>query len=135
MLDRLLQERLQVAVHRETKDQKVLALVVAKGGPKLTKSENPSGGGSLFPGGIKAYGIPMASLAGMLKRPAGIEVVDHTGIEGVYDIDLKYRKDDTDDGADLFTALQEQLGLKLDPSRAPIDTLIVDSAERVPIEN
>ena len=54
---------------------------------------------------------------------------------GAFDLELKWRTDDQTDGADLFTAIQEQLGLKLEPSKAPVVTVIVDSLERVPIEN
>jgi uncharacterized protein (TIGR03435 family) len=75
------------------------------------------------------------TLARMLKTPVGIEVVDRTGIEGAYDIEMKWRKDENSDQPDLTTAIQEQLGLKLEPSRAPVEVVVVDSAERVPIEN
>ena len=77
----------------------------------------------------------MAGLARALKRPAGMEVVDRTGLEGLYDIEMTWRKDENSDGPDFTTALQEQLGLKLEPSRAPVETVVVDSAERVPTEN
>jgi uncharacterized protein (TIGR03435 family) len=136
MLERLLQERFKVAVHRETKEQKVLALVVAKSGPKLTKSEDSSGGnGTVRPDGMKVRGVTMAALARMLKRPAGIEVVDRTGVEGTYDVEMKWRKDENSDDPDFITALQEQLGLKLEPAQAPVEVIVVDGAERVPIEN
>lgn len=136
MLDKLLQERMKVVVHHESKEQKVLALVVGKGGPKLARSDDTSGGsGTIGPGGMTVRGATMATLARMLKRPAGIEVVDRTGIEGAYDLEMKWRKDENSDGPDFITALQEQLGLKLEPSRAAVDTIVVDSAERVPIEN
>ncbi len=136
MLERLLKERFKVVVHRESKEQKVLALVVAKGGPKLTRSEDASGGnGSIAPDGMKARGVTMATLARMLKHPAGLTVVDRTGVEGTYDVEMKWRRDESSDGPDFFTALQEQLGLKLEVSRAPVEVLVVDSAERVPIEN
>jgi uncharacterized protein (TIGR03435 family) len=136
MLERLLRDRFKVAVHRESKEQKVLALVVARNGPKLTRSQDSSGGGgTTMPDGMKARGVTMTSLARMLKRPAGIEVVDRTGIEGPYDVEMKWRKDENSDGPDFITALQEQLGLKLEPSRASVDVIVVDSAERVPIDN
>jgi uncharacterized protein (TIGR03435 family) len=136
MLATLLRERFKVLLHRESKEQKVLALVVAKGGPKLTKSEDTSGGsGTVRPDGMKIRGATMVTLARMLKTPVGIEVVDRTGIEGAYDIEMKWRKDENSDQPDLTTAIQEQLGLKLEPSRAPVEVVVVDSAERVPIEN
>lgn len=136
MLNRLLEERFKLAVHRETKEQKVLALVVAKGGPKLTRSEETRGSsGNISPGGLKVRAATMAILAGMLKYPAHSEVVDRTGIAGTYDVELNWRKDDNADGPDLYTAIQEQLGLKLEPGRAPIDTVVVDRAERIPGEN
>jgi uncharacterized protein (TIGR03435 family) len=136
MLDRLLQERFKVVVHRESKEQKVLALTVTQNGPKLVKSDDAGGGnGTIRPDGMKVRGVTMAVLARMLKRPAGADVVDRTGITGIYDIEMTWRKDENSDGPDFFTALQEQFGLKLEPSRAPVEVLVVDGAERIPIEN
>jgi uncharacterized protein (TIGR03435 family) len=135
MLRRLLEERFKLSVHQETREQRVFALVVAKDGPKLKPADKPSGNGSVGPGRLVGHGMSLAHIASMLKRPAGLDVVDRTGISGAFDLELKWRTDDQADGADLFTAIQEQLGLKLEPSKAPVVTVIVDSLERVPIEN
>jgi uncharacterized protein (TIGR03435 family) len=78
----------------------------------------------------------MQALAGVLGRPAGRPVVDQTGIAGTFDFSLTYTTDDpADTGPSIFTALQEQLGLKLEPQKSQIEFLVVDHAERVPTEN
>ena len=68
----------------------------------------------------------------MLSLTAGRPVVDATGLTGSFDLDVKFTPGDASDpaGASLFTAVQEQLGLKLEPSRRPIEVLVIESAER-----
>jgi len=62
--------------------------------------------------------------------------VDHTGLAGNFDVNLRWRRDDRDTSSpDLFAALQEQLGLKLEPAKGSVEVLIVDHAERIPTEN
>jgi uncharacterized protein (TIGR03435 family) len=79
----------------------------------------------------------MESLASMLARPAHRPVVDKTGIKGNYEIDLRYAKDDAADSSlpSLFTALQEQLGLKLETQKIPVEMLVIDRVEKIPTEN
>ena len=90
-------------------------------------------------------GVSMSDLARNLAGPADRMVVDKTGLTGSWDFDLTYVFDQPlpnvpglppppADGAPLFTALQEQLGLKLEPQRAPVDVLVIVSIER-PTEN
>jgi uncharacterized protein (TIGR03435 family) len=91
--------------------------------------------------------LTMARFAEMLARDAGRPVFDRTGLEGSYDIRLTFAADrafgpsgvsQPPPSADLpvlFTALTEQLGLRLEPTRGPIDLLVVDSALRQPTEN
>jgi uncharacterized protein (TIGR03435 family) len=133
LIAQLLAERFKLAVHWETKELPVYALVQAKGGSKLTPSTDPSGssGTSSSRGHLKASGITMARLAetltSILDREAGRVVVDRTGIEGRYDLALEWSPEDgslngasnsaQSSGPSIFTALEEQLGLKLESSR------------------
>ena len=84
-------------------------------------------------GEMLAGGKSMDELAGNLGRPAGRPVFNRTGIDGYYDFTLKFSRDQDSPNPDLpsfFTALQEQLGLKLEPGRAPLQTLVIDHIER-----
>ena len=130
MMQTLLQERFKLAVHREKKDRKAYLLVVGKNGPKLKESRTEGGQNQMLPGRIMGGAMPMDLLASMLARFVGYQVVDKTGLPGNFDIDLKFPPE-----AGPFSAVQEQLGLKLVPGKAPVETLVVDRAERIPIEN
>jgi uncharacterized protein (TIGR03435 family) len=96
---------------------------------------------------LRAGNITMAALAGALRTYVGREVVDRTGLSGEYDFDLQFAAQPTtgpadsgipvaplDEAASVFTALQEQLGLKLESTRGPVELMVIDSAER-PTEN
>ena len=146
MTQALLEERLQLKVHREPKDMRYLELVVAKGGPKmppadLTEVRNNSGGN----GHITGNQAPTSLLATMISRFEHIVVLDHTGLDGLYQVKLFWTPgsagadlapaDPTATGASLFAAIQEQLGLRLESRKGPVDTLVVDHAERTPTAN
>jgi uncharacterized protein (TIGR03435 family) len=148
MLQALLAERFKLAVHRESKEQRVYFLVVGKGGPKLKdaqpeeKQDLEQVRGSRLPmqmmrGRIVGRAVPVAMIAGALSRVAGYPVVDHTGLTNTIDVDLKWTPEDNNkgDSPNLFAAIQEQLGLKLEPGKAPVEMLIVDGVERTPAEN
>jgi len=138
MLQSLLAERFKLATHRETKELSSYALVAAKNGPKLKASTGDLLLPVVFapPARFIGQGSTMQALAGVLGRPAGRPVVDQTGIAGTFDFSLTYTTDDpADTGPSIFTALQEQLGLKLEPQKSQIEFLVVDHAERVPTEN
>jgi len=107
----------------------------------------PSCGSMLGFGNLKARGSTMAALASTLSTFAGRIVVDRTGIAGGYDVDLNWTPDQIPrpvgdqpvqvngvtidpNGPSLFTALQEQLGLKLESARGPVDVLVVERAEK-----
>jgi uncharacterized protein (TIGR03435 family) len=79
----------------------------------------------------------MERLAHMLVSPVEQPVVDKTGLTGAYDVDLKYRASAEEDSSlpSVFTAVQEQLGLKLVPSKLMLDYLVIDHVDRVPAEN
>lgn len=145
MLRTLLEDRFQLAVHHEAKEAPGYALVVAKGGFKLKPAEpgGPSGTGRR--GGrvetLTARKTSMVELAGDLAQSLGAMVVDRTAIQGVYDFELRFTADDlnanaADAGApSLFTALQETLGLRLQPEKVPVDIIVVDHVERAPADN
>lgn len=155
MIQKLLADRFQLTFHRAKKELSVYALVVAKGGPKLTKSEgDPNGLPGLFfsgPGVLPARNATMADFAGVMQSAVlDKPVVDQTGISGRYDFTLKWTPDQFQFGGmggklpppadnaeappDLFTAIQQQLGLKLESTKAPADVLVTDHAAK-PSEN
>jgi uncharacterized protein (TIGR03435 family) len=135
----LLADRFKLASHRETKDLPFYALMVAKDGPKLKPSE---GRGSTIQirGLYKARNETMARLCDMLSRVLDRVVVNETGLSGAYDFVLDYTPDDPrySDSAGMqsvFTALQRQLGLKLESRKGPVDVLVIDRVERTPTAN
>jgi uncharacterized protein (TIGR03435 family) len=136
-LQQLLAQRFKLAIHHEMKDSQGYALVVAKGGPKLQKSAGPAAQGYILPGGLRASNASLDSLASMLASPTGRPVVNKTKIKGTYDIQLNYAPEGAADSPlpSIFTALQEQLGLKLEALKAPVEMLVIDHVERVPTEN
>jgi uncharacterized protein (TIGR03435 family) len=156
MIQKLIVERYKFTFHRDKKELSVYVLSVAKTGPKLTKSEgDPNGLPGLFfrgrPGDLGVRNANMADFAGLLQgavldRP----VVDQTGLTGRFDFTLNWTPDDsqfagmgakipppTDNASappNLYTAIQEQIGLKLDATKAPADVLVIDHVEK-PSEN
>jgi uncharacterized protein (TIGR03435 family) len=131
MLQTLLTARFKLVVHKETKEQKAYLLVIGKNGPKLKDGRPEGGQNQMLAGRLMGGNMEMGMLAALLSRFAGYPVVDKTGLQGTYDIDLKFAKDNSD----IAAAVQEQLGLKLETGKAPVEMLVVDRAEKVPIEN
>jgi uncharacterized protein (TIGR03435 family) len=136
-LQHLLIQRFQLTSHRESKDMSGYALVVAKGGPKLKKTGDSAKEGYIFSGGLRGESMSMSTLAGMLTLFVKQPVVDKTGITGDYEIDLKFAASETTDSSfpSVFTAVQEQIGLKLEPQKVPVEMLVIDHLEKVPTEN
>jgi len=140
MLQALLADRFKLRVHYESRIQSIYQLVVAKSGPRLMPwpAEQKSRGISWGPDRIRIQGAGMDKLAFCLSDALSRKVVDNTGLTGNYDINLKWTPDDLqgrpDAGPTLFTALEEQLGLKLDAAKGPVNTLVVDHVEK-PSEN
>jgi uncharacterized protein (TIGR03435 family) len=132
MVRSLLQERFGLRVHPEPKDAQVLALVVARGGPKLRPSAQDGLDVRGGHGRLSARAITMQMMAAQLSdRVLGRVVVDRTGINGRFDIELTWAPDENpDSGPSIFTALQEQLGLRLEPQRGTVDMLVIDRVER-----
>jgi uncharacterized protein (TIGR03435 family) len=129
----LLAERFKLIVHHESKEMPVLALVVAKGGPRLQTSVGTGGpevrGGR---GRLVARKVTMGLLAAQLAgRALGRAVLDRTGIAGEFDVNLEWTPDESPDpGPSIFAALQEQLGLKLESQKGVVDVVVVDHVER-----
>jgi len=129
----LLADRFKLKFHRETKDLPIYSLVVGKNGPKLTKNiDAPGPGATIGSGQLKGSKISMSILADLLAQLLDRTVRDDTGISGDFDVKLNWgpgQRADMD-GPSIFTALQEQLGLKLNAKKGPVEILIIDSAER-----
>lgn len=168
MLRALLEERFSLAVHKETRERPVYALVLARSdgtlGPSLTRSAVDCAtakgadacGTSVGPGYIRVRGVTMAQLATAFSRLTNTGsslnrlVVDRSALDGRYDAELRFTPEFVPplpegrlpgglppvdpNGPSIFTAVQEQLGLKLDPQRGPVEVLVIDRVER-PTEN
>ncbi len=153
MLRRLLADRFKLTFHREPKELSIYALTVVKTGPKLKPSttspdDSPEGPLPLIfvvsPEVIRlpAHYATMAEFASVLQRsPLDRPVVDRTGLSGRYDFDLHFAPDERLWGGvlprpekteepDLFAAVQQQLGLRIEATRGPVEALVIDKAER-----
>jgi uncharacterized protein (TIGR03435 family) len=138
LLQHLLEQRFHLAAHWESRTVPGYELVVAKGGAKLQPAkEGVHPYGQILPDGIQASGYGLDSLAAILHSPTGRPVVNKTGITGTYDIKLDYapRNDPNSTLPDLFTALQEQLGLKLVSQKVPAQILVIDHVDQTPTDN
>jgi uncharacterized protein (TIGR03435 family) len=142
MLQNLLAERFALKVHMEKRELPAFNLVLAKGGIKMKPSEGGQlgYGPSRTPSGRRLAGkITMPVLAMNVSGMVGHPVADQTNLSGLYDLDLKFSLPDAPQDADVYplieTALQEQLGLKLEAKKARLDVVVVDSVERKPIGN
>ena len=145
MTQALLAQRFHMELHREPKPVRHLELTIGKKGPKLPESKEgaalrPStyNRGRLFYDHRSMHGLALL-LSRQLKQP----VLDLTGLQGFYDVHLEWAAGDpssTETGdpdplPDIFGAVEQQLGLHLESARTPIDILVIDHADRVPIAN
>jgi uncharacterized protein (TIGR03435 family) len=144
MLRALLEDRLKLTVHRESKDLPGYALMAAKSGFKLKPTEAGPGDTTSNGGRVRTLTAKKTSMeffAGFIARNLGEPVVDKTGMQGVYDFELRWNTDDQNatgldaDVPSIFTALQETLGLRLQSQKVPSEIVVVDHVERVPTEN
>lgn len=143
MLQALLAERFHLTLHREQRLLPVYALVAAKNGPKLRGADEVDRAASFNKQGTGYYASnkgTIEGLAGVLSRYLGRPVLDMTGLKGSYDISLKWAPDENlapDDASlsSVFSAVQEQLGLRLESRKAPVDFLVVDRVDKTPTEN
>jgi uncharacterized protein (TIGR03435 family) len=137
-MQQLLKERFHLAAHREPRQVPGYALRVTAGGHTLKAAESGAHGAmaAIMPGGVRAASAPMESVAAILTRVVGRPVVDETGLKGLYRFDLDYAVDTvaSTDRPSVFTALQEQAGLRLESKPVQVERLIIDAAER-PSEN
>jgi uncharacterized protein (TIGR03435 family) len=148
MLLPLLTERFQLKTHMETRPGSIYELVVAKGGPKLKPASDEASrtgigmsiNNNRYSSKLTANSQPIASLAKALSGQLHRSVIDKTALTGNYDFTLQWTPDgapastDADSAPSIYTAVQEQLGLKLQPAKAPVEVLVVDHAA-MPSEN
>ncbi len=150
MLRTLLSDRFSLTFHREPKVFSIYELEVAKGGPKLKPSTAPPTDpaaliSTVYPQRmmLPARNASMGEFVSMLQRALlDRPVVDKTGLPGKYDFDLEWAPDETQFGGEVpavsadapsppfFSAIQQQLGLRLVATRGPIEALVIDKAER-----
>jgi len=153
MMQALLADRFKMKAHFETRVMPAYELVVAKGGPRLTEDSDASKGMAVLgASNFRATALPIAKLCGLLEAVpdlGGHVIVDKTGLTGTYDVNLKWTplqaaapgvgasgtsSSPDAEAVSLFTAIEEQLGLKLVPTKAPTQVVVIDHIER-PSEN
>jgi uncharacterized protein (TIGR03435 family) len=157
MVQSLLGDRFQLKAHLEKRELPVYELVLAKGGPRLNPADLQTPGkqqliGMPSPSGsltlkMRNTQTSLANLSNTLQSYAGRPIIDKTGLEGQFDISLQFALDavpagpatgppspSDPSGPSLFTAIQEQLGLKLESSKGPVEVLVIDSVQK-PSEN
>ena len=140
MLQLALVERFHLKSHTETRQLAAYDLVVAKGGPKLKEAEPDEASKGTWQfgalnGEVKWVSSPAGPMIWFLGKETGRPVVDRTGLTGKYDFTLEFTPaaraaTDTTGRPSVFTALEEQLGLKLVPAKEPVDVLVIDSIEQ-----
>jgi uncharacterized protein (TIGR03435 family) len=149
MLQKLLAARFQMTVRREKRELPVYAMVIAKGGTKLHETETPGKSNMrMTAGGVAFTSVTVQELIDDMSRLRTAEmdrpVIDDTGLKGRYDFtvtlfasqeEMMAAMSKGDFGSSIFTLIQEQLGLKLEPRKLPLDMVIVDKAERTPTGN
>lgn len=142
MLQALLKERFALKLREDSKAMPIYALVAGKTGPKMKKADavgniNSSGKNGLMHLSGKTTLAKFADrLSARLDRP----VVDQTGLEGSYEIELEWTADTVDNPAadappSIYTAVQDQLGLRLSATKGPVRQLIVEHVDKTPSEN
>jgi uncharacterized protein (TIGR03435 family) len=138
LLRGILAERFKLALHHETRPMEAYVLEVAKNGPKM---ETAAGGESIDfarNGGLDSKNATMQHFAEVLSRQMDLPVVNRTGLDGVFNLKLEWTpqtaQQSPDAGPTIYTAIQEQLGLRLRAEKTPIDVLVIDHVER-PAEN
>jgi uncharacterized protein (TIGR03435 family) len=141
MVQAFLADRFKLITHTETRELPIYALVAAKGGPKFGAIQTSGTTINSGNGHIEVQGSNSVSLlAEELGKIVGRVVVDKTGIDGRYDLILKWTPDEGaapeagSSGPSIFTAIQEQLGLKLESQKGPVEVLVIDHIE-MPSEN
>jgi uncharacterized protein (TIGR03435 family) len=137
MLKALLEERFKLTAHRETKDVQGYVLTVAKGGPKLKPAAAAPGQTMILRGRLIGPNATITQFISFLAHPLDKPIVDKTNLTGSYNIDLKFAPegDTASTQPSIFTAIQEQLGLKLESQKVPFETLVIDHFDHIPTQN
>ena len=152
MLQTLLTERFHFAYHRQRKEFTFLALEVGRKGSKLHEAQEgtDASGNQFFPGAIVSNRVSMQMLTTVLSRFLREPVLDMTGLKGFYEVKLDWAPENTQaaskpgdaeplpeaaQGPSIFTAVQTQLGFTLNQQKRPMDMIVIDHAEKVPVEN
>jgi uncharacterized protein (TIGR03435 family) len=144
MVQKLLADRFKLSFHRDQRDLAVYTLYAGPSGAKLTESQgDPKGlpgiGFQRRVGDLSAFNVSMVDFLNFMTRNAGLDrpILDRTGLTGRYDFKLTWTPDDAqgssmppNEAPPLYTALQEQLGLKLSAAKAPAEVYIVDHVEK-----
>ena len=142
MLQTLLDERFAIGKHNEPRVIAHYELAIAKGGLKIHPSK-PDARDDLkyLRGRLGSEWMTMSRFTMLLSRQLRQTVIDKTGLSGGYDIDIEWTPDEPNGapseapGPSIFTAIQDQLGLKLEWHKSPMDVMVIDRAEKVPIAN
>jgi uncharacterized protein (TIGR03435 family) len=150
MVQSLLEERFELKTHRETRNLPVYVLMVVRGGPKLQPmpegrpGPNSTGRTNTTPAGVelRGEGTSIKNLINALSKYVQRPIVDKTNLAGKYDFTVKWSSSpanaassvDSATGPDIFTALPDQLGLKLEAAKGPVEVIVIDHVER-PSEN
>lgn len=136
MIQNLLATRFQLAIHRQPREVSGHALVLTKSGTKM-KAADPNERGPEFSNRnlhLKATNVTMVGFARRLSRDRDIAkvVVDKTGLIGNFDFELEWARadDPSNDRPPIFVAIQQQLGLKLESAKVPIQAIVIDRAEK-----
>ncbi|HYW46708.1 MAG TPA: TIGR03435 family protein [Bryobacteraceae bacterium] len=153
MILNLLQERFKLTLHHEQRELAYLALVAGKKGSKLRPAAAGAGdaGNEVRQGRIAVRRVSINTLIVLLGRFTSRPIMDMTGLEGLYDVNLEWTPLNqrapkqgegveaaaaaVPEGPTLFDAIQEQLGLKLEMRKGPMDVIVVDHAEKTPLSN
>lgn len=146
MLQNLLAERFKLRLHKQTRQVSAYALVVAKSGLKIKPDEPGANRTNGMPGHLEATKITLQKLADLLSKTMGQPVANETGAGGAFSFTLEWSPDETQryqgapdsvpqGGPTLFSALQDQLGLKLEGRKTSVEVLVVDHIERTPTGN
>ena len=145
MLQRLATERFQLALHHEQRELSFLALEVSKKGLKIheAQEDSPAMTNQFGIGAIHTNRVTMQMLSTVLSRFLREPILDMTGLKGYYEVDLQWTPEpgqtgapaSDDGGPSIYSAVQSQLGLALTKQKRPMDVIVVDRAERVPLGN
>jgi uncharacterized protein (TIGR03435 family) len=137
MMQALLKERFHLTYHTESKSAKGYALVIEKGGSKVTATKGEAQHAYMMTGRLDGANLPMSNVAELLAHAVGQTVMDETALRGNYDVSLKYAPMEATDSSlpSVFTAVEEQWGLRLEKKTVSVEAFVIDHIDRVPTEN